>query len=340
MAEPIFFSVLVPIYNVSRWLRPCLDSILNQGWERLELLAVDDGSTDDCGKICDEYAERDKRVRVFHKPNGGLMSARRYGIERAKGDYSLFVDADDMLLPGALETLSRAVADSGADLILYGLTRELPEGTLHVRCPEAMCGRVLTDRRALLNYVLHDSTCNNLVRKCVRSSCFDGRDFTPWFHVSRGEDLLQSTEIYENARSFYFLPDELYFYRLNSASITRSIDFDRYKADFTLERFVYDWLTRLGIFDAADLARWRDHLLDELVIELKRICRFCSDKAHIKSAMDGIRRADFYREFLSAGYSGGGGGPRRALNRLACSLFSHGRDDALILFCAKIYRGR
>ena len=246
MAERVFFSVLVPVYNVAPWLRDCLDSIPDQGWERLDVVLVDDGSTDESGAICDEYAAKDSRVRVFHKSNGGLMSARRYGIERAEGDWYLFVDSDDKLLPGVFEALDRAIRESGADCVLYGIRMETPKTEWHILNPAALCNRLITDKREILRQMIVDDSYNSLCRKCVRASCFDGRDFSPWFHISRGEDLIQSTEILENARSFYLLPEEYYLYRFNRASITRSIRFDGYRADFTLERFFRDWLKSPG----------------------------------------------------------------------------------------------
>ena len=90
-------SVIVPVYNVQRYLRRCVDSILSQTFSNLEVILVDDGSPDRCGAICDEYAAADPRVKVIHKPNGGLSSARNAGIEAAAGEYLAFVDSDDWL---------------------------------------------------------------------------------------------------------------------------------------------------------------------------------------------------------------------------------------------------
>ena len=98
-------SVIVPIYKVEKYLRRCVDSILNQSYTDFELLLIDDGSPDNCPQICDEYARRDDRVRVFHKPNGGLSDARNYGIDRMKGDYVSFIDSDDYVGPDYLKIL-------------------------------------------------------------------------------------------------------------------------------------------------------------------------------------------------------------------------------------------
>ena len=96
-------SVVVPIYNVEAYLRPCLDSLMGQTYEKLELLLIDDGSTDQSGAICDDYARRDSRVKVIHKGNSGVSAARNTGIEMASGKYLIFVDADDGVHPQLVE---------------------------------------------------------------------------------------------------------------------------------------------------------------------------------------------------------------------------------------------
>ena len=95
MNSKIFISVIVPVYKVEKYLHRCIDSVLAQTFTDFELILVDDGSPDNCGKICDEYAEKDERIHVIHKENGGLSSARNAGLDIATGDYIVFIDSDD-----------------------------------------------------------------------------------------------------------------------------------------------------------------------------------------------------------------------------------------------------
>lgn len=338
MSRAIRFSVLVPVYNVAEWLRTCVDSVLTQSFQNFELLLVNDGSADESRSICDEYAAGDSRIRVFHKPNGGPMSARRYAIERMTGEYCIFLDSDDRLERNALEVLDNAIRETGAECLIFSLRWERPDGVAFRRCPEALCGRLITDRRELLNFLLNDESFNTLGCKCVKASCFDGRDFSPWFHIRRGEDRIQSTEILENAASFLLLPDVLYVYCTNAASITHSVDYDNWRADFEVERFILDWLERLGVFVKQDYDRLHNHLLDELVNDLKRLCRFCTSPEKGPAALQRVRISDFYRSSLRDGYRGGGGGLRRFLNRIALFLFDRGCFGALIFYCARIYK--
>lgn len=110
-------SVIVPIYNVEKYLRQCLDSITGQTYKDLEIILIDDGSPDNCGKICDEYAEKDFRITVIHKQNGGLSAARNDGIERATGDWIAFVDSDDWCELDYYQQLLAAIKDRTPDII-------------------------------------------------------------------------------------------------------------------------------------------------------------------------------------------------------------------------------
>lgn len=112
-------SIIVPVYNSEPYLDRCLDSILSQSFTDLELLLIDDGSTDGSGAICDAYATKDDRVRVFHKANGGVSSARNLGIDNAQGEWLYFVDSDDELLPDGLQTLVDGISDD-VDVVMGG----------------------------------------------------------------------------------------------------------------------------------------------------------------------------------------------------------------------------
>ena len=107
-------SVIVPVYNVELYLRKCLNSVVNQTYRDLEILIIDDGSTDGSGEICDEY-RKDERVRVFHTDNRGLSCARNLGLDNATGEWIGFVDSDDWIEPDMYEVLIRRAEETGAD---------------------------------------------------------------------------------------------------------------------------------------------------------------------------------------------------------------------------------
>mgnify|MGYP003522629493 FL=1 len=111
-------SVIVPIYKIPEYLSCCIDSILAQTYPDFELILVDDGCPDDCGRICDDYAKRDNRIKVVHKVNGGISSARNAGLEVAKGEWIMHVDGDDWIEPDMIESLIEAAQITGADMVI------------------------------------------------------------------------------------------------------------------------------------------------------------------------------------------------------------------------------
>lgn len=114
--KDIKISVIVPVYKVEKYLRKCVDSILAQSFADFEIILVDDGSPDNCGKICDEYALKDNRIKVIHKENGGLSDARNAGIKISKGEYLSFIDSDDYIAPDFLEILYKLVCENKANI--------------------------------------------------------------------------------------------------------------------------------------------------------------------------------------------------------------------------------
>lgn len=123
-----FFSIIVPVYNSSQYLHRCIDSILNQTYKDFECILVNDGSTDNSGLICDEYAQKDIRVRVFHKENGGVSSARNKGIRESCGKYIVFVDSDDYIWPERLERVANVTLEK-PDMVLESYS--IPTDKLH-----------------------------------------------------------------------------------------------------------------------------------------------------------------------------------------------------------------
>ena len=121
-------SVIIPVYNVQQYLPQCLESVCNQTYSRIEIIVVDDGSKDTSGTIADEYAEKDERITVIHKANGGLSSARNEGIDHAKGEYYLFVDSDDYIDPETVERLLGAMLKQDAQLVECGMRKVYPDG--------------------------------------------------------------------------------------------------------------------------------------------------------------------------------------------------------------------
>lgn len=178
-------SVIVPVYNVEKYLTRCIDSILTQTFTDYELLLIDDGSSDNSGKICDEYAKNDKRIRVFHKTNGGVSSARNTGIQEAKGDWLIFMDADDYFLDNAFPFIFNSISKYSDYYVLVAGFRVIYENGLEISRVKYKHDRILlSPLRSLWYRDFYSRPGNTIIRK-------DAFDTIGKYdeHLSYNEDL-------------------------------------------------------------------------------------------------------------------------------------------------------
>lgn len=214
-------SIIVPVYNVSRYLSGCIESILNQELQDFELILVDDGSVDDSGKICDEYAGKDNRILVLHQQNGGVSSARNAGIENASGKYIAFVDADDTIELNMYSTMVTKAEQSGSDYVICGIKILFANNTedIHYSLPE----NVLMNRNSVIKVLLYsiysneniiNSPCNKLYRlDLIRNNQIR------FLKRRRAEDWLFNIRYLENSQSALYINEPLYNYVRNNESV-------------------------------------------------------------------------------------------------------------------------
>lgn len=218
--EPLV-SVVIPVYNVSRYLQQCLDSVVSQTYRNLEIIIVDDGSTDDSGSICDLYEKRDERIHVIHSANRGLSSARNLGLEEIRGAYILFVDSDDWIELHTLDTLIRAAMQTGADIVAAKKCSEYIGKTVTYKA-RTKCTRSYSGRD-ILNALAEGLLGNMAWNKLYRAECFtdirfpDGRNY---------EDVPVTWKLMKNLAGnggmVTELPDVLFHFRERKDSITHT----------------------------------------------------------------------------------------------------------------------
>lgn len=216
-SNKLTISVIVPVYNTELYLHRCIDSILSQTFTDFELLLINDGSTDRSGEICDEYAGKDKRVRVFHKENGGVSSARNIGLDEARGEWIAFVDSDDWVSPKLLEILHGEAEKGKHDLVFCNYAEVYKKQIMvSYHCCYASKKDYIC---CTIDGVLGGYLWNKLVRKSLFSK-------TTKFHTGYDlwEDLQISVQLFFYAESVYALDTEpLYFHDCtNVQSITSS----------------------------------------------------------------------------------------------------------------------
>ena len=207
-------SVILPVYNAEKYLRRCIDSILAQTFTDFELLLIDDGSKDKSGEICDEYARKDNRVKVFHKENGGVSSARQFGVEKAIGKYSIHVDCDDLVSVQMLEEMYRTAEKDGYDIVITNyfhndeyIVEEYPEETTQI-IYDMLGGKI---RGVMWN-------------KLVNHSLYKRYEIYFPVGINFCEDVYVCTQLFLCTRKICHLNKAYYYYLDNSNSITRCLN--------------------------------------------------------------------------------------------------------------------
>lgn len=222
----MLFSVIVPIYKVEKYLNRCVDSVLSQTCGDFELILVDDGSTDACPAICDEYAKQDSRIKVIHKENGGLVSARQAGIRIAQGEYIFNLDGDDALLPDALESAQTLIAQTQADMVCF-CYRNYTDGQIG-ELVENLVGEGLYDREKIRQHIFPKLLCDPDAQhifyfswgKALKRELVLKHQLNVNPAISQGEDLACMVPCYLDAETVYMSKKPVYLYTIRTDSLS------------------------------------------------------------------------------------------------------------------------
>lgn len=219
-------SVVVPVFKVpEKYLRTCIESLISQTFKDIEIILVDDESPDNCGKICDEYKERDSRIKVIHQKNTGLCGARNSGVREASGEWIGFVDGDDYLENNTYEKLVNEMTDE-IQVICFGFCRNYPNRIVKNDYSKFFVDRKIYKSKEELNYMQkmilnYKANCAMVPTKLIR------KDFINEYNLYHNEELRQGAEgiefnfrVFKNVKAFKFITDNLYHYVYNDTSIT------------------------------------------------------------------------------------------------------------------------
>lgn len=277
-------SIIVPVYRVESYLTACVESVLAQTYEHFELILVDDGSPDNCPRMCDEFAAQDSRIRVIHKENGGLSSARNAGIDAAKGEYLAFLDSDDLWTPVFLERLYRAIGETGAELAVCLFRRF--RGDPPMELPEAVPTELLTRREAFECFFnLRNENMVVAPNKLYRRELFAALRY-PLGQIHEDEAVIH--EIIGGTKTVAWVEEAHYLYREAPNSITTAaFSLKRLDAARSKERRIA-WFESRGMQDLADRTRitylsnlmwlYRMVLMESDAPNAREICRKLYDR--------------------------------------------------------------
>ncbi len=224
------FSVIVPVYNSEKYLPDCIRTVFSQSYSDHELILVDDGSGEDCARRCDEATENNDLIRVVHQKNLGPLMARLNGVAAARGDYCVFLDADDLLVPDCLRILSEAIdRQNEPDMLIYSYYREEPDGKRRrvMLTYDAERKYGIDDKKELYGLFFSGTGINSIWSKCIKRTVFDREhpDYGRFAALRCAEDRVLSMIALSNSDSVVLLPEPLYIYRIFSGSTTRQFSF-------------------------------------------------------------------------------------------------------------------
>lgn len=209
-------SVIIPIYNVEDYLPQCLDSVLEQTHQNLEIILVNDGSTDSCGEICDGYANKDSRIKVIHKENGGLSDARNAGIKIANGEFIAFIDSDDWISPNFCEILLKTALQNKAEIVECGFAKFENDNEINLEKSSEKSEKFVYNTEEavelLMKETLKQMACNKLFKRDIIKNIFFEKN-------RKHEDEFWTYQIFGNANQIVKINKVLYFYRQHSQSI-------------------------------------------------------------------------------------------------------------------------
>lgn len=253
-------SVIVPVYNVERYLDRCLQSLLHQTLKDIEIIMVDDGSPDNCPRICDEYAAKDRRVKVIHKINEGLGYARNSGLDVATGEYVAFVDSDDYTSEDAYEVLYKKAQETKADIVYAGVIHQHKNGSVEdcFMLDHIFEGR--DDMKIFLGNMIYDnkpqkdtvwmSTCTGIYSRDLITNT-GIRFLSEREYLS--EDLVFHAELIPLCRKIVCIPKPFYHYCYNGSSLSRKFNIGKINSNFKL----YEKLTNIIEQYNLDDLQWR-----------------------------------------------------------------------------------
>lgn len=248
--EQQLISVIVPVYNVAEYLPECVDSIINQTYKNLEIILVDDGSTDACPDICDEYAKRDSRIRVIHKENGGLSDARNAGLDICTGEWIGFVDSDDYISPFMYEKMYAIAIKNSADVVACYATRD---ARVKLDSNGSFNTLVFDQREKMIEYIFLGKYGGSFVSVCVKlykKHLFDSIRFP----VGRTtEDGFIVVDLINITSKMVVLTNILYYYRVRIGSITNA-------------RLYYD-----NIWDTVEAYKYNLSIIQKLYPSIRKI---------------------------------------------------------------------
>ncbi|MDR0892705.1 MAG: glycosyltransferase [Mediterranea sp.] len=300
-------SVIIPVYNIEEYVGACLESVINQTYQELEIIVVNDGSIDGSADAIGAYMRRDNRIMCINKTNGGLPSARKSGVDKATGKYIQHLDGDDALMPDAIERLVACAEATGADLVAAPFYYQYPDGRL-VNSKELSFD--LLDSVDYFDEILKDRAYWSVWSNFQRRTLFVEHPVRFITTIDWGEDGLLMTQLILYARKVAAIHQPIYYYNQRVTSITGRMNYAKYQQYKAYMNWIEAYLRERGVYGrlAEGFARrWNAAVFEQLFFEryetvgkdLKRISMSLKTFPQLENALSIQQRKlmEYYRRF-------------------------------------------
>lgn len=287
----IKLTIVIPVYNAEKYLERCILSLLNQNAKDYELILIDDGSRDNSGKICDRYAEKYNNIRVIHKENGGVSSARNLGIDEAKGEYITFIDADDFVSSNYFATVFNYINNYKTDWFLFNLYRQKPSGNFFAQKLPLDDGDY-DDPDCLIYYsVAYYSFVNGSYTKIHKTSIIKENNLRFNENIKLCEDNIFALDYIASIKNFTICDAPMYFYAINEGSATQKRKL-QYFADDDFLFFKYENLINTKNREELSLDLLYETYLRRCFYNIDNLMKQKIKKTTIRSALISTKMCD------------------------------------------------
>lgn len=298
----IKFSVIIPVYNAELYLTDCIHSVLKQTYQNFEIILINDGSTDSSGEICENFAKREKRIKIIHQTNQGHTAARKKGIEQSTGDYCLFLDSDDYWDSNLLETINQKIHKYECDLLLFKYKRVSNDGDI-IYIQKSIFNNlsVFTDSNKIdiLREIISGNDLNNLATKVVKRTNLLDINFDECKHIKTGEDLILSLPIIYKSKKILYIDSPMYNYRMVDKSITNTFRVKNINDITQVRKVVLNYMGKFGVSDYNDFVKFYNFFLNSFINYIYKLSVFYGiNYSNKHKGLEDLHKNELYKESL------------------------------------------
>lgn len=296
----IFFSILIPVYNVEKYITECLESVVNQSYPNFEVVILIDGSSDTSASICEEYAKKDSRIKIFYQDNIGIFQTRRNLMNYAKGDYVLFIDSDDYYALNLLETINQTINEQSCDLILFRFNRITDTGRIYAIDNDVFKhNTVITseNKHLIWEKLISTNKFNHIWSKAIKRDIINDDDYAKYKDVY-GEDVLLSLPIIHRSKRIVYINTILYNYRLSSNGLGRNFKLNYLEDSIYVRGEVLNYLKRAKYDTPKNLELFYTSFTKALTRLIRQVIANFAITLDIINKFDQIKDNHLYQESL------------------------------------------